>query len=149
MAIDLLEPKEFTVGNSKYLLHKFPAVQGREIVAKYPIAALPKLGDYGVSEETMLKLMNFVCAEKNGKTIRLENRTLVDNHVASWEVLAKIEVAMMEYNCSFFTNGKASDFLEGVAQKFLSKISEMLINSSVPSLQQEKQPITNSEQSIP
>lgn len=134
---ELLDPSELILDDDKgaprkYVLSKFPAVQGREIIAKYPTSALPKIGDYAVSEEVMLKLMSFVAAESNGQLIRLTTRSLVDNHVPSWEMLAKIEMAMMEKNCSFFQKGTLSDSLAGVVQKSLQKISEILIKSSVP-----------------
>ena len=32
----MIEPKEFEVNGKTFILSKFPAVQGREIVAKYP-----------------------------------------------------------------------------------------------------------------
>ena len=68
----MIEPKEITVETQKgekrvYILSKFPAVQGREIIAKYPLSAMPKLGDYAVNEETMLKLMAFVAVPREGK----------------------------------------------------------------------------------
>ena len=49
----MIQPREITIADQdgkerRYILSKFPAVEGREIVAKYPISALPKLGDYAV-----------------------------------------------------------------------------------------------------
>ena len=111
-----------------YIISKFPAVAGREIIAKYPVSALPKIGDYAVSEETMLKLMVYVGVPKGEGTppLMLTSRTLVDNHVPDWETLGKLEMLMMEYNCSFFSNGKASGFLKGLGAKALPKIIEIL-----------------------
>lgn len=142
--VDLIKPKDFTVTNEdgkecKYTLSKFDAVAGREIIAKYPTAALPKIGDYNVSEETMFKLMNYVAVDTgNGLPLRLGNRALINNHVGDWETLAKIEIAMMEYNCSFFRNGRISSFLEGFVQNTLAKILEISTRSSAPSSQAEK-----------
>lgn len=142
---DLLEPKPIVImdGSGRertFILSKFPAIQGREIIAKYPTSALPKIGDYAVSEETMLKLMSYVGVEINGNVQRLNLRTLVDNHVGDWETLAKIEMAMMEYNCSFFRNGRISDFLQDFALKSLPKILKTLTDSLGQSLPTEKQP---------
>src|SRR3954470_6402590 len=119
---DLIDPSELVLQDDqgkphKYILSKFPAVQGREIIAKYPTSALPKIGDYAVSEEVMLKLMCFVAAESSGTLVRLTTRVLVDNHVPTWEMLAKIEMAMMEKNCSFFRRGTLSASLADVAQR--------------------------------
>jgi hypothetical protein len=147
--MELLDPSPFTVTDQNgkerhFTLSKFPAVQGREIVAKYPTSALPKLGDYAVCEEIMLKLMSFVAVEIQGKPLRLTTRALVDNHCGDWETLAKIEMAMMEKNCSFFSKGTASAFLEEVVQKILAKITEISTQSSARSSPTTKPPSTNS-----
>lgn len=147
--MELLQPKTIDItdgnGNAKqYIISKFPAVQGREIVSKYPIANMPKLGDYQVSEETMLKLMNFVAVDIGGGVQnRLSTIALVNNQVSDWEALAKIEMAMMEYNCSFFRDGRISTFLGGFAEKVQGKILEMLTGLSGQSSQTEKQPSTS------
>jgi len=128
----MLQPKEVQIktqdgGEKTFVLSKFPAIAGREIIAKYPLSALPKLGDYGVSEETMLKLMAYVAVPReDGTALQLTTRALVDNHVDSWETLGRIEMAMLEYNCSFFANGVASTFFEAVAQKVPTLVSRML-----------------------
>jgi len=146
---ELIKPKEFLVEDGegkqlRYILSNFPAVEGREIVSKYPLSNLPKIGDYKESEETMFKLMKYVAVEpKPGVIIPLATRDLVNNHCPDWEVLGKIEMAMMEKNCSFFRNGKSYAFFENLAQIFLTRISEMLIPLSVPSSPTEKQPSTN------
>lgn len=128
--MDLIEPKEVPIpdqhGREKvFILSKFPAIQGREIIAKYPLSAMPKLGDYAANEETMLKLMTFVAIPREGgEPLPLSTRGLVNNHCADWEQLARVEMAMMEYNVSFFGNGKGSTFLDAItakAQAFLSK----------------------------
>lgn len=145
----MLEPKEVPIKtqsgeNRMYILSKFPAIQGREIIAKYPLSAMPKLGDYAVNEETMLKLMAFVAIPRDsGEPLRLSTKALVDNHVPDWETLARIEVAMMEYNVSFFGNGKGSTFLEAIAQKAQAFLSKTLTDSLVLSSQKEKPPSTN------
>lgn len=144
---NLLEPKYITIidANGKernFILSKFPAIQGREIIAKYPISNMPKVGDYNVSEETMCKLMAFVAVDIGTKTDPviqpLSQRTLIDNHVGDWETLAKLEMAMMEYNCSFFRNGRISDFLNDFALKSLPKILETLMASLGQSSQAER-----------
>lgn len=129
---ELLEPQEIAVplpdGTTKqYIISKFPAIAGREIVCKYPLSGMPKLGDYAVNEETMLKLMAYVAVPTDTGTLRLSTRALVDNHVASWETLGRLEVSMLEYNCSFFGNGRASTFLDGIAQKAQVSISKILM----------------------
>lgn len=144
--VPLIQPKEFVVtdesGNErKFILSKFHAVSGREIVSKYLGSSLPIVGDYKVSEETMFKLMNYVAVETApGLMLRLGNRPLIDNHVGEWEILTTIEKEMMKYNCRFFRDGTASSFLDDLVQKILKKISETLTPLLAPSSQAEKQP---------
>lgn len=142
----LLEPKEISVetqtGEKRtFILSKFPAVQGREIIAKYPLSAMPKVGDYAVNEETMMKLMCFVAIARDGDLapLTLHTRALIDNHVPDWETLARIEIAMMEYNVSFFANGKGSTFLEAIAAKAQAFLSKTLMDLSGQSSRKEKQ----------
>lgn len=145
----LLQPKEFSVqtqaGDTRvYVLSKFPAIPGREIIAKYPLSAMPKLGDYAVNEETMLKLMSYVGVPSGtGEPLLLSTRALVDNHVPDWETLARVEIAMMEYNVSFFGNGRALGSFEGIARKALSWIVQTLTDSLPQYSAQGKRPSKN------
>ena len=138
----MLEPKEVLIDSKTFVLSKFPAIQGREIVAKYPLSAMPKIGDYAVNEETMLKLMAFVAVPGVGGNgpLQLTTRALVDNHCGGWETLAKVEWAMMEYNVSFFGNGKASTFFEAIAEKAQAFLSQTLMGLSAQSSGRDKQP---------
>jgi hypothetical protein len=136
----MLQPKEIPVKTQdgrelRVILSKFPALAGREIVAKYPLSAMPKLGDYAVNEETMLKLMGYVGIVVEGKDepLRLTTRALIENHIPDWEALARIEVAMMEYNVSFFASGLALGSFEGIARKALSWIVQTLTDLSAQS----------------
>lgn len=139
----MIDPKEITIiyedEEFKYIISKFPATVGREIITKYPVANLPKIGEYTVSEEIMLKLMCYVERVYEDRTLALTNKALVDNHVPNWEILVKLELAMIEYNCSFFRNGKGLDFLKRLQSLAEPKIIEMLTALSGKSLQAEKQ----------
>lgn len=144
----LLEPKEITItdasGNERsFILSKFPAIQGREIVAKYPISNMPKIGDYRVSEETMMKLMAFVAVKVGDTQVNLTTRDMINNHAGDWETLAKIEWEMMEYNCSFFRDGRALNSLQGFVQKTMQSIFKTLMDSSEQSSTPTKPDSTN------
>lgn len=135
-----IDPIEKQFGDKTYTLSKFPAVAGREIIALYPISGMPKFGEYKVNEETMLKLMCYVFVKVGDQLIPLNNRTLVDNHVPDWETLAQIEWSMLEYNCSFFRNGRISTFLNDIVQKLPASISKIVTALSEQSSVKEKQP---------
>lgn len=144
----LNEPKELELttqaGETKtFVLSKVPAVPMREIVAKYPVSNMPKIGDYGVSEETMLKLMAFVGVDIGGQVVPLSTKALVNNHAGDWETLARLEWAMMEYNVSFFGKGLNSASFATMLEKARPLISQMLTALSARSSQTEKPPSTN------
>ena len=135
--MELLKPQLVTVTSldgveKAFFMSRLPAVQGREIVAKYPMSALPKVGDYAVNEEVMLKLMSFVAVEK-ADGLRLTTRALVDNHVSDWEMLFQLEKAMLSYNTSFFTNGNTSDFFVTIAHTLKAFLISTLMDLSAAS----------------
>lgn len=143
---ELLQPEVWECplpggGTKAFVLSKFPAIAGREIIAKYPLSGMPKLGDYAVNEETMLKLMSYVAVHIEGRPepLRLSTRELVNNHCADWEVLARVEMEMLRRNCSFFANGQASTFLQGLLQQGQALITKTLMGLSAQLSKAEKQ----------
>jgi hypothetical protein len=134
-----------------YLIAKFPALLGRELVAKYPVANLPKIGDYGVSEDVMLKLMTRVAALRpDGKAwLPLLTKELYDNHVIDWEAGGKIEGAAWEHNCSFFGNAKLSIFCGDIVQNLQRWITSTLTASLEPLLRKEGPPSETSRNTTP
>lgn len=151
--MELIEPKDASVTTQKddarnYVFSKFPAVSGREIAAKYPLSNMPSVGDYGVSEDTMLKLMCYVAVRLDGgQLLPLTTKALVNNHVPDWETLVKIEGGMLEYNTSFFSNGKASIFLVGLGQAAKSWVTSTLTDLLAQSSRPAKRRSTNSKRS--
>lgn len=153
--IPLIKPKDFpmtcedgTVKN--YILSRFDAIAGREIICKYISFNLPKLGDYPEGEKVMLQLMSHVAVKtKEGVEIKLSTKDLIRNHCPDgYEQLMKLEGAMMEYNSSFFQDGRSLDFFENLAQLIARKALEILTPLSEQLSPTTKQPSTNSEQSM-
>lgn len=140
--IDPIEKQVITQsGEAKtYTLTKFPATVGREIFLKYPLSNVPKLGEYQVSQETMLKLMSYVyVTTESGAQIQLKSEALLNNHVPDWETLVKLEYMMLEYNGSFFQNGKALGFLSNLAKMLQESTTKTLTDSLAKSSQAAKQ----------
>lgn len=133
----MLEPKDLE--GTPFVLHKFPATVGREIIMQYPTSALPKVGDYSTNEALMLKIMTYVGVRIDGRDEpqMLTTRQLVDNHVRSTEDLIRLEWAMLNYNFSFFTNGKLSGILDRVGVQVVNLIQKTLTDLS-PVLQANK-----------
>lgn len=140
----MIEPKEIEIDGKTFVISKYPATEGREIVAKYPSENMPKLGSYQVSHEIMLKNISHAALKDSDGTLRpLKTKALIDNHVGSWETLVKLEWAILEYNISFFQNGRALNFLEGIVQKLPALTSKILMGLSEQLLQKGEPPSTN------
>ena len=150
----LIKPKEITVIDSDRQLHTFiisrlPATIGREIFAKYPLSNAPKIGDYEVSKEAMLKMMAYVAVEKEGQEIYLKTSTLIDNHVPDGEALIRLELEMLKYNTSFFGNGGSQNFLQYLLGKLSGSLPSIIktLMASLPSSSQPASPLSqNSKQ---
>lgn len=142
--MELIQPQEIEVKSKRFTISKFPATVGREIIYKYPLSNAPKLGDYAVSHETMLKLMQYVeTTTPDGNSVRLTSEALVNNHITDWEMLALLEKEMLVYNCSFFQDGRALSFLTGLIALLEPKTTATSTNSSAKSSPAAAQPSTN------
>ena len=150
----LIKPKEITVIDSDrqqhtFIISRLPATIGREILAKYPLSNAPKIGDYEVSKEAMLKMMAYVAVEKEGREIYLKTSTLIDNHVPDGEALIRLELEMLKYNTSFFGNGGSQNFLQYLLGKLSGSLPSIIktLMASLPSSSQPASPLSqNSKQ---
>ncbi|AWR57994.1 hypothetical protein CLH65_00995 [Proteus mirabilis] len=150
----LIKPKEITVIDSDrqqhtFIISRLPATIGREILAKYPLSNAPKIGDYEVSKEVMLKMMAYVAVEKEGQEIYLKTSTLIDNHVPDGEALIRLELEMLKYNTSFFGNGGSQNFLQYLLGKLSGSLPSIIktLMASLPSSSQPASPLSqNSKQ---
>jgi len=150
-ANQLLKPQNLTVkdqdGNERnYIISRFPATVGREMLCQYPITALPKVGDYPANEGLMLKLMSYVAVPTKmgvGAPLRLTTQALVNNHVPDGETLMTIEKEMLTYNTSFFLRGKTLTFFDAIMQNVTKKIIETLTVSLQQSSTLAKPPSKN------
>lgn len=134
----MIEPKEITIDGKQFTLGKFPSMAGRDIVATYLSAPASDKGTY--------KLMNYVYVKaENGSDIALSTQQLIDRYTGNWETLIKLEKASIEYNTSFFQNGKISAFFGNFAQNLPVWISKILTDLLARLSQTEKQPISTSE----
>ena len=150
----LIKPKEITVIDSDrqqhtFIISRLPATIGREILAKYPLSNAPKIGDYEVSKEAMLKMMAYVAVEKEGQEIYLKTSTLIDNHAPDGEALIRLELEMLKYNTSFFGNGGSQNFLQYLLGKLSGSLPSIIktLMASLPSSSQPASPLSqNSKQ---
>jgi len=113
------EPKDF-------IISRLPATVAREVVAKYPTSALPKIGDYQTSEDTMLLMMRYVAIPQGDGELVLRTKALVDNHVDDVVQLLRIEAEMLEENTGFFGRGGSPGFLDFLLRRLAQYITPTL-----------------------
>jgi hypothetical protein len=140
----LLEPKTLEPMSGKvFVVSKFPATVGREIILQYPTSAMPKIGDYATNEALMLKIMHYVGVVVDGRDepLMFTTRQLIDNHVPDAETLMRLEWAMMSHNFAFFSNGKLSGILDQATNRFVQLITKTLTDLSRVSSEKGGQPL--------
>lgn len=91
-----------------YKIHRLPAYEMKQVMALHIPSLVPKVGDYEVHEKMTDILMRYVTVKIGDREEALYNRVMVDAQVPDWEVLIKLESAVLEYNTSFFETGKGS-----------------------------------------
>lgn len=134
MEINLLEPKEVEiedrVANKKtvFVLSKIPAFQARTIMLNYvPTQIMNFNRDEKKVEEMIMKLLYFVGVKlEDGRIVRLETRDLINNHCPSFETIIQLEAQMIDYNTSFFKDGKGLTFLQRLEALATEKITGIL-----------------------
>lgn len=127
----LLEQKDIEIDGKQFVISKFPAMAGYEIVTQFPISAVPKLGDFATHKELIYKIMCYVGVkiEGNPAALALTTEGLINNHAGNWETLSKLIMAMMEYNCTFLASGKISGFLDSIMESLPTFLSKILTSS--------------------
>lgn len=149
--MELIKPKEVSLkdsdgGEKTFIISKIPAVDARKVLAMYPVANMPKVGDYAVSEEAMYLMMKYVAVQLEDRQQPLTSRALIDNHVTDGEQLVRLELAMLQYNTSFFQNGGNSDFFAAIIRKYLPLITKTLMDSLPQLSRRATPPSPNSKQ---
>ena len=147
----LLDPKEVEIGGKTFILSKFSAFDGYEIMIRYLPVHLSNLnGDFDKIKEMVLKVMKYVAVKvdfsnsdgtKGVAPVRLETETLVNNHCSSGKIIMEVTAAMMDYNTVFFGNGKDSTFWEKLESLAEEKITEILTRFAV-NLSQKTKPLS-------
>lgn len=151
---ELLKPKTVTVKDMDgkeitVIISRLPGLVQREIAAKYPVSALPKLGDYGVNEEMALKMLSYCAVTvKDGVDIRLTTRDLIQNHLGDLRAIGSVELEVVKYNFDFFGSGSLSSFWDDLGRKAITWTIKTWMELSPQLLKAAKQHSTNSAPSM-
>lgn len=131
----MLDPKEVTVTTASgeertYLIGKFPALPGLELVARLGSAAAAVSRDPQPAIDLMARLLAYVAVPgANGEPLELKTAALVNNHIPDWETGLRLIKEVAVYNTSFFRNEKILGSLAGFAKTFKLKNIETLMAS--------------------
>lgn len=142
-APELIKPKTIDLPDVDGVMHsvtlsRIPYMPlGREIALSGALSALPKVGDYKISEDIAYRMLALVEINKGDQQIRLNTKALVANHILDPVLGGRIELAMIAYNFDFFGKGGLSGFLADSLRKHLPLILQTLIPLLPPSLRQE------------
>ena len=147
-----LDPKIVTIKDGagkeyEYVIFKFPAVHGQEIIESLAPSAIvnlfPKLANRANNRQIRQELIAYAAVRREGVDIHLINETLVNQHVKDWEALTKLQYAIIQYNSSFLQDGRILSFFKDCALIHIPKIFKTLMDLLEQSSQAEKPRSTN------
>lgn len=113
-----------------YSVHKFSPLDGREILAGYPLAVLAKEHTYQNNAKAMRNLMRYcsiatsIDTESGGtEQTHLTDDALINEHVPDWWTLVQLEYACLKFNCSFL---EGTDLVTTVKNSMASMLTNLL-----------------------
>lgn len=139
--INFLKPKEVEiedkVANEKnmYVISKIPAFEAVSIFdQELPALVVNMLKINELSrdriKELTLNIMKYVAIKKDDRLIPLTTAALIDNHCPSFETVNELLKQMINYNTSFFKDGKSLNFLKRLEALATEKITGILVQLS-------------------
>lgn len=140
--IKLLKPKEIEildkVENKKnvYVISKIPAFEAVSIFdQELPALVVNMLNINSLSrdriKELTLNILQYVAVKTpEGKEIPLSTPALINNHCPSFETINELLKQMIDYNTSFFKDGKSLNFLKRLEALATEKITGILAQLS-------------------
>lgn len=139
----MIKPKEISIVDMDgverfFIITRFPATDGMEILYKLPTAALPKIGDFEALKGARDDVFKFIAVKKDDKHIFLTTKALIDNHTGDAETAIKLMKEIIEYNYSFFQNGIISSFFKRLTERIPLVAQEILTRFSQASSKQNK-----------
>ena len=102
------EIKTINVGGKEYILHRFPAIFGYEVLNRYGIVSEMLMSDYAKAEELIMRMLAYVSVipDNGANEIPLKTRGLIDNHISNGKHIGEIVSELMNFNFDFFPDGE-------------------------------------------
>ena len=104
----MLEPKEISIGDKKYIIHKFPAWQGVHLAGKMPFAVDFEGADEEGRKKVWAEVFTYIAVPmpNGGSPLFLTTQDLINNHVKGWPEMLELFTTVSEYNRGFLAVGK-------------------------------------------
>ena len=148
--MDLLEPKLIHLEDSgDFYISRLPCLVGREIFLRYlasNVNFIELARNYeACSGAVAKKMLAYTAHLVDGRQIRLENETLINQHIVSFEDLGKLEQEMLLYNFSFLSAERWLPYLSNCKGKLEQLTTKILTNLLAFYLVKKSQRSTNSK----
>jgi hypothetical protein len=143
----LLEKKEIEIHGKTFIISKFPALDGYEIVTQLALTAIPKMAEFAQHKAMFIKMLAYVGVNSTGSVepLQLTTEALINNHCGDWETMVQLGYAIYEYNVSFLADGRVSSFFGEVAANIPAWTTKILALWSEQSSPAAKQPSKSSK----
>ena len=131
--MELLEPKLIHLEKSgDFYISRLPCMVAREVFLRYAasnINVIELARNYAASSgDIAKKMLSYTAHLVDGREIRMENETLLNQHILSYEDLGKLEGEMIMYNFSFLSVARWSPYLSHFKEKLESLTTKTLTN---------------------
>lgn len=141
---DFIKEKEIELDGKRFILSRFPATEGKRIIAGYTTSMIPKLSDWESHQKISYENLSYVqFVTASGQKVQLLTKEIINNHIDSWETLVLLEWKMIEYNSSFLQDGQVSKYLVDLARSIKHLNFKTLMGLLAQLSQAEKPPLAS------
>lgn len=146
--MDLLDPKEIKLEKSGvFKISRLPCLAAREIFFRYVagnISLSAVATNYQASSgDIAKKLLSYTAHVVEGREIRLENETLINQHVVNFTELGYLEGQMILYNFDFLAIERWCPYLTQLGQHLEESVIKILMSFADSLLRKRLRPSTN------
>jgi len=126
----MIKPQEIKVvdmdGEEKtFVITRFPATVGMEILYKLPTSGMPKIGDFEVLKGVRDDVFKYVYVKVGDTEIPLNTSALINQHLTDGETAYKVMGAMLSYNFESIKKLTSSVSLDSISEKILSTVRNL------------------------
>ena len=130
--MELLDPKEITLKKSGvFKISRLPCLVAREVFFRYlagNVNLVAVATNYQASSGDIAnKLISYTAHVVDGRDIRLESETLINQHVIDFAELGYLEGQMIQYNFDFLAVERWCPYLTQLGQHLEESVIKILM----------------------